>query len=420
MSVSTLTLAVILSATSGLPDDVSTRDNASPFAMALSVESSPLIIRGQTPALEAPPGNGNNYMPAPYSPGGTPYTPGTTQEAPVISPYVDPGTSGLGTDGFGTISPYGSPAYPAPITSDPWLGDAAVPYAAPAPGMPNGLYSFGLNGPQPYRYGWSSRWDFGFLPSEGTSSPSVGSLGIFEMDVEKEWVAPMAWNWIFSVAPQFSLRTWDGPRGTAGPPPISLPGAGYRFGLGLKMATPQYMGWSAEFGFNPAIASDLGGTLTSDGWLFDGHAVAFWRWNPYWMWALGAAYWDRVDGMVIPYAGVVYTPNQYWEFRLLFPKPRVSVFLGAPWGMPTWAYVSGEYHVEAYEVVVRPPGGGGSQQTRVEFEDWRVLGGLRWEAGWLTTFVEAGWVFGREVDYERVGQDFDVDTGFIARMGFRY
>lgn len=138
------------------------------------------------------------------------------------------------------------------------------------------------------------------------------------------------------------------------------------------------------------------------------------------MWALGAAYWDRVDGMVIPYAGVVYTPNQYWEFRLLFPKPRVSVFLGAPWGMPTWAYVSGEYHVEAYEVVVRPPGGGGSQQTRVEFEDWRVLGGLRWEAGWLTTFVEAGWVFGREVDYERVGQDFDVDTGFIARMGFRY
>lgn len=136
--------------------------------------------------------------------------------------------------------------------------------------MPNGLYSFGLNGPQPYRYGWSSRWDFGFLPSEGTSSPSVGSLGIFEMDVEKEWVAPMAWNWIFSVAPQFSLRTWDGPRGTAGPPPISLPGAGYRFGLGLKMATPQYMGWSAEFGFNPAIASDLGGTLTSDGWLFDG------------------------------------------------------------------------------------------------------------------------------------------------------
>jgi hypothetical protein len=132
--------------------------------------------------------------------------------------------------------------------------------------------------------------------------------------------------------------------------------------------------------------------------------------------ALGALYWDRVDDIVLPYAGIVWTPSDYLEFRLLFPKPRVSLFLGAPSGVATWAYVSGEYHVESYEIELSPPG----SRDQVQFEDWRVLGGLRFESGWLTSFIEAGWVFDRDVEFRSQGTDFDIDTGFIGRVGFRY
>ena len=59
-------------------------------------------------------------------------------------------------------------------------------------------------------------------------------------------------------------------------------------------------------------------------------------------------------------------------------------------------------------------------RDQVQFTDWRLMGGFRFEAGWLTTFIEAGGVFGREVEFRRNGEDFDVDPGFIMRAGFRY
>ncbi|MFT3772271.1 MAG: hypothetical protein QM820_43275 [Minicystis sp.] len=107
-----------------------------------------------------------------------------------------------------------------------------------------------------------------------------------------------------------------------------------------------------------------------------------------------------MDDIVLPYAGVVYTPNDLWEFRLLFPKPRISYFLGTPNGVATWVYVQAEYHVEAYQVDTYP----GRGQDRVQIADWRVVGGMRFEAGWLTTFVEAGYVFDRKVEF-REGRD---------------
>lgn len=315
-------------------------------------------------------------------------------------------------------TPYAAPpgSMPGPITTDPWLGGGpGMPYAAPATGGPFGQYTYGVNGPQPYRYGWTARYDFTYMPSEGTSSPNVGSLGIFGFDLEKELVRPLPTGWVFSIAPQYNLRLWDGPRGTPGQ--AHLPGDAHRFGLGLKLATPDFGGNTFEFGFNPALATDFEESLSRNTFQFDGHAVWFWRWTPQFMVALGAAYWDRVDDIVLPYAGVVWNPNDRLEFRLLFPKPRISLFLGAPSGIATWAYVSGEYHVESYEISMSPPGA----RDQVQLTDWRLLGGMRFETGWLTTFVEAGGVFGRDVEFRNASStDFDLNSGFIGRAGFRY
>jgi hypothetical protein len=303
---------------------------------------------------------------------------------------------------------------PAPIGGDPWLGGTpGMPYAAPMQPSPN--YTYGVHGAQPYRFGWTARYDFGFMPSVGTSSPNVDDLSLFTFDLEKEYVKPLPSSWIFSIAPQFNWRSVDGPLGTA--TQSNLPPNLYRIGLGLKLASPEYNGSTFEVGFDPAYASDFELGSSSESWQFDAHAVWFWRWNPNFMVALGAAYWDRLDDLIIPYAGVVYTPNDYLEFRLLFPEPRISLFLGTPNGVATWAYVYGEYHVESYAIDQNPPGA----RDQVQFSDWRVLGGMRFETGWLTSFVEAGIVFDREVQFDRAAStNFDVDSGFIGRAGFRY
>jgi hypothetical protein len=366
------------------------------FSAALAGAEGDLIVRGQSPY-------GSDPLLVPGGESVTTFYPQTYAPDATVQPYG--------------LAPSGG-YYPAPITSDPWLGGGAVspaPYAAPAPyGAAPGLYTFGLNGPRPYKFGWTDRVNIGYLPREGTSNPNVGNFEIFEVDMEKEWIVPLTQTWVLGVAPQFNYRAWEGPLSPADF--AHLPGSVYRFALNFKLATPQYAGWSAEFGFNPAIATDLESGLESDGVLFDAYGVAFWQWGPQWTWALGAAYWDRVDDIILPYAGFIYTPNDYWEFRLVFPQPRISFFLGTPFAVPMWAYVGAEYHVEAYQVDVAFTG----VTTRVQYEDWRVFGGLRFETGALTSFIEVGGALAREVEFEKAGTDFEVDDGLFARLGLRW
>ncbi len=349
---------------------------------------------------------------------------GSRQDSPYYGgetpPTYDYGTPGTPAPVFppGTVDPYGGSVPVQPYgggTGDPWIGGGQVgPYANPYGAVDPSQLTFGLNGPQPYRFGFNTRHDLTYLPSQGTSSPDVGSLGVFAYDLEKAWVTPVAGNYVFTIAPQFNYRSWDGPRGTPGN--AGLPPNAYRFGLGLKLATPQYGGWSAEFGITPAIATDFGSSLSSDGVMLDAMAVMYWRTSQQWMWVLGVAYLDRVDDLWIPLAGAVWNPNDIWEFRLLVPEARATAFLGTPFGIPTWAYATAGYRVESYQVDVQPS----DTTTRVQMQDLRVLGGLRWQSSIVTTFAEAGWVFDRGVEFASAGTDFDVSSGFIGRVGFRY
>lgn len=434
-----LTVAALAAQADGDPRSV--RPSAtSPFLQALTSGDSG-VIRGQSPAFTGPvlgtPQPVTTYYQTPtYAPGGTPY-------------YSDP-TFGGTTPGMGV----------APYTSDPWLNGGVAPYnASPSPygvspyglgGNPGGAggYSFGLNGPQPYRFGWTDRHDIAFIHDAGTNLGLGGDFGVDEFNFEKELTLPMTYNWVFSIAPQYNLRLYDGPfarrvalgdpfpaPGGTLPAASELPGNVHRLGLGLKLQTPTIGGiWTLEGGFNPALATDFGSSLDSDAVLYDGHLVLFGRLTPQFMVAVGAAYWDRVDDIVIPYAGVVWTPSDYLEFRLLFPKPRISLFLGAPFGLPTWAYVQGEYHVEAYQVGINGPWAidtsmGGLVtpgefravgSTRVQLEDWRVVGGLYTEGPFWTAFIEAGVVLDRTVSYSGPVTGFDVNDAFIFRMGVRY
>ncbi len=360
---------------------------------------------------------------SPFYGSGTPptYSPGAGTTAP-IQPYQ-------GNTAQGAVSPYGTtlpptyqPVQPfgAPgVTSDPWVGGVPIPNGNPYANSASGLYGFGVNGVQPYQFGWSGRYDFGVLENAGTTGPGgtgFGGWGITEVNAEKELVTPIWNNYIFSFAPQFNYRSWQGPT----LPTFGVHGSMYRLGLGLKLATPDYGGWNAEIGFNPGYATDFYNTDFGDAMQYDGHAVLFWRMNPTWMWAFGAAYWDRVDDLILPYAGAVWTPNDTWEFRMIFPESRISMFLGTPFGTPTWMYVRGEYHVESYAIETQAAA---PANIQIQTEDWRVLVGLRKEQGAFSTFAEIGWVFERDFKFNvppPAGPKGQMHSGLIGRVGLRY
>ncbi|WP_437201104.1 hypothetical protein [Planctomicrobium sp. SH664] len=365
-------------------------ETVSPFEQALT-ESEDVFYRGQSPQAAVP-------MMSPQETT-TFYQPGAIQ--PMPNGMVDP---------FATQM---APSYPAPIMQDPWSSNAPIgPYAMPqAPAY----YTYGMNGSQPVKFGWNDRLDAFWIPKQDTSGPNVGQFGITGVDIEKAYTGQISPNgWIGTIAPQFGYRSWNGPKDPL--PTNDMPANGYRIGLGMALQSPNYNGITYELSFNPSVGTDFETSLTSKAWMFDAQAVGYWRASPEFLWALGAFYWDRVDTIVLPYGGLVWTPNDIWELRLIFPTPRISVFVGTPWGIPTWMYVAGEYHVEAYQVHPQMLG----QTTQVQLADIRLTGGFRWETGWITSFVEAGFVFNREVRYKSPGTGYDIDDAFIARAGFRY
>jgi len=379
-------LVCIVAALSAAPalDDPQTEYTPAPqFALA---------IRGQNPPYEDPP-------------------PGT------VNPPGDPNTFTAPP----TVVPYGG--YPAPINSSPMMND---PFSAGVPlgGYPQ-TYAPGASGAKPYRFGWQSRYDFGILPKESTTSmpAGLGGVRITEFDADWEYTTPMMLDWIFSFTQEFDLRGYHGPAANATPaPPLpntivpSLPGSVFRFGWDFELATPANGPYSVQFGFNPSLNSDFQSNLSSDAWNWDGRGIIFYRPNPYLMYALGAGFWDRVNDRVVPYAGFVWTPDDRWEYRLVFPEPRISYNIGNYGWFAQYLYVRGEWHIETYEITLPAPGG---PKSRVELEDWRILFGARKDFGWVSYFVEAGWVFGREVEYQRLSPGFDISSGFIARLGFR-
>lgn len=388
--------------------------NASPYERALTSSSSEWVVRGQS----------NDFYS--YVAGTPTYTPPGYPMMAAGPGAMAPGYSAPPMYAQATVDPFatqGYAPYPQPITQDPWAGGMV----SPAMPQQQGFYTYGLNGARPRRYGWESRYDVWWAPQSNTNSPDVGEIGI--LGVDAAWALtepfPPGTGLTKITTPQFSYRSLEGPQiGAASVipdpalanTPIDLPGAAYRFGLGLALQTPTVAGWTYEVGFTPSLATDFRSSIDIDAILFDGHAVAYWQMTPQWMWAFGVQYWDRVDDIIIPRAGVVWRPNELWELRLLFPESRISVFVGTPFGVPMWAYAGLEYHVEAYQMKPKLF----ADAERGQFEDWRLMGGFRWEAGPITSFIEGGWIFDRNVEFAGTGSDYNIDDGFIGRIGFRY
>lgn len=315
----------------------------------------------------------------------------------------------------------GGPAYnpfgPNPATGGPGMMGQDPFLMQPQPwgpgmegGIPPGMNGvYGVNGPQPYRFGFEPRFDIGYIAPSVTQNPSLGKMEIVEYNAELRYTTPLASQWIFNTAPQFNARSWEGPTG------VALPGSVFRFGWDFNLTRSTLGPLTWQFGFNPSINSDFQSGLGRQAWNLDAQAAALYRIDANWMLVLGVMYWDRVDDILLPQGGVVWTPDDRWELRLLFPKGRISYFLGNFLNGSHWLYVSSEYHVESYQIDVPT-----NSREQIQLRDWRFMLGLRSDHYYYEKFIEVGAVVGREVDFRGSTPGFDLAEQFVARFGFRF
>lgn len=311
-------------------------------------------------------------------------------------------------------------AFAPPLTSDPFVGQpGAAPYAPYSPyqqGIPQGMYAYGANPANPYRLGWSNRLDASWLPNgsvQGAPAGVNGALDIFGIDYRLANSAPVAPGWILNWTNQFSWRNWNGIGGT-----LELPNNVFRFGMDFELETPKNGPYSISLGITPSINTDFDSDAFSEGFQLDGRGILFMQLDQYWTLGLGAQYWDRVQSLVIPWAGLIYR-DDYWEWQLMYPEARVSLFLGNEAYWSKWIYVRAEYHVEAYGV--NRTYAGVNADDQFQLDDKRILLGMKMDAGLYSWVIEGGWVFDRHARFDNPSvPDFDLGTGFVGQIGLRY
>lgn len=308
-------------------------------------------------------------------------------------------------------------AFAPPFTADPFLGgmaNPAAPQTSGQPTVPQGLYSYGANGPQPYRFGWNNRIDFSWMPDSNFSDPAQGSFQYFGIDYGLTHTSQLPSGCVLNWTNQFAYRNLSGGPIAGG---FNVPGSLFRFGFDIEMETQSSGPASLSFAITPSINTDFDADPWNEGFQLDARGIALFRLDPYWTLGLGAMYWDRLNDRVIPWAGLIYR-DDYWEWQLMYPETRVSLFLGNERLWAKWIYFRAEYHVEAYGV--QRNNGGVQQDTQMELSDYRLLGGFRMDAGFYSWFIEAGAVLDRNLEYGTSPQSTGVGSGFIGQIGLRF
>ena len=166
----------------------------------------------------------------------------------------------------------------------------------------------------------------------------------------------------------------------------------------------------------PAMASDF--QTSQDALRITGRALATWQWVPERLTLLfGVVYLDRNDLPVLPGVGLIWTPSPDWRLDVIFPRPKLArrlVFL--PRQREDWAYLGGSLGGRTW-AVERQPG----VSDQLTLRDYRLY--LGWERileGGSGLSVEAGYVFGREMEYEGVSLSQSFNDAFVIRGGVTF
>jgi hypothetical protein len=133
--------------------------------------------------------------------------------------------------------------------------------------------------------------------------------------------------------------------------------------------------------------------------------------------AVGVAYWDRINVRLIPAGGIIWAPNDDCRFELITPKPRITYRIDCGQCYERWAYIAGEFG--GGEWAIEQAGG---VDNILDYSDYRVMLGIEHKSLNLSLngFAEIGYVFGRQLQYQKNLPDQNLPSTMMARIGLSY
>jgi hypothetical protein len=327
------------------------------------------------------------------------------------APYLGPPA---GIDGPQILPPGGiefTPGYaPGGIAPDDYL---------PLPGSPVGpllsedafyeFYEDDYYAPQklsPYKSGFfqklslSAAW-FG-------NSRDARDLGGTEIETFLTVALPAPIReWPLLISPGYNVTFIDGPTVTDVPPKLYftyvdftwLPTIVHRYTLLLSVA-PSVFGDFQEHEFR----------LTGKG-------LVIYDWVPDRLqFIAGVLYLNRENVRLLPAGGVIWTPADWARFEILFPKPKFGLRYNVGAGFEDWVFFTAEFGGNTWPIERES----GAVDT-FTYVDYRLLVGVERKInGGAGYRLEAGYVFGRDVDYGSGLGDFRPRDTFVLRGGLTF
>ncbi|WP_437227143.1 DUF6268 family outer membrane beta-barrel protein [Planctomicrobium sp. SH661] len=191
--------------------------------------------------------------------------------------------------------------------------------------------------------------------------------------------------------------------------PAGLPSQLYDTGLDTSLFLPLTAKWSFLGMAGPSIFTD-GQNTTSEAFRMTGRALAFYQWSPATKLSAGFLYLGRADIKAMPAGGIFCKPSDDVKIELFFPRPKVGYRVMFDGESESWCYLAGEFGGGSWAVQQA-----GGRDDVVSLRDYRLIAGFEHVHGeefrWL---VEAGFVFGRKIEYTSgVGDSTQSPTGML-------
>ena len=194
-----------------------------------------------------------------------------------------------------------------------------------------------------------------------------------------------------------------------------LPSVLYNTGLNILHQKKWSSRFSSTVVLTPSVRSDF--TTSKNAFRLFGLGLMNWKCRDDLTVSAGVVYFDRADFNLLPAFGFVWTPTPEWKIDATMPRPRVFKRLwkrGAE--AEGWCYCGGSIGGNTW-AVTRDSG----DIDELTIRDFRFMTGYEViETGNRGHFVEAGFAFGRSIEYERSGVDLDLDAGFYLDAGIKF
>ncbi|HEV3342993.1 MAG TPA: hypothetical protein VG125_21645 [Pirellulales bacterium] len=302
----------------------------------------------------------------------------------------------------GQPQPQPIPPFTLPVPPAVLLDDTA-PYYDPFTRQ----FAFGNAGFQPYHLGWYFYDEVPYMPT----SPVRGVPGSFQ-DIEyNTWVRYarlVGDRYLFSWTGTWNSSWWTGPSG------VNLPPGAEQLVSDFQISSLYAGPWNWQVGVAPQIDADFRRTLDHNAYMVDGRFVLFYQATPELRLAAGIEYWNRVHGILIPYGGFIWAPNNRWEFRIFFPQTRISRYFGNVAGKDIWTYGSLGWNAQAWQVTIQDQT---PVKTRMQMSYAELLIGVSAAAGKWTAFAEGGLIFDRRVIFRSYAPPFTINDTLMVRLG---